>query len=247
MAGRIAKTEDNLFFDAINLINQELKRFDYYEYSKEYEVFFARAEGYQVVYTPPLDLSSFKLFKRSFKVEDPDALFSVLKTTKEVVLDGNNIVAPDGASYPLVFINREITEQNYSILSHMANSDSEQYVDGTSSSLYFDDELISEEFDVNTLVDVLTKNVSKTSDHTVPLLQILENELRVYSEITSIDNTLPFIILSAKTFKKIKMLKKDVGFFNVYIIENSTCVIEYGNEGKERYILSASGLLYLNS
>jgi hypothetical protein len=244
MAARTPKTADNLFYDAINLINQELKRFDYYEYSKEYGIFFARAEGYQIIYSPPIDLDEFDLFKRSFKVEEPEALFAVLKSTKEVILKDNYIIAPDGASYPLIIINRELTEQNYSILSHISNSESEQYIDGSTAKLFFDGECIAEDgFDVNILVDTLTKLVSAAADHTVPLLQFKADELYVYSEITSVDKTLPFIILSAKTFKKIKMLKKDVPFFNVYLIANNTCVIEYGNETKERCILSASGLL----
>lgn len=243
MAARKEKTVDAIRFDAINFINQELKRFDYYEYSKEYEIFFARAEGYQVVYSPPIDLTEIDIFKRSFKVESPDDLFTLLKSTKEVTLKDNYITAPDGQCYPLVIINREITEQNYSILSHISNPDSEHYIEGSSARLFVDDELIADSFDVNSLVDVLTKNVSDVADHTIPLLQFYENELRVYSEITKIDKSVPFIILGAKTFKKIKVLKKDIPFFNVYIIGNNTCVIEYGNENKERCILSASGLL----
>ena len=145
--------------------------------------------------------------------------------------------------YNLEKLNTKYIKKSYSIFKTLELINEDTFcINANTANLYLDGVKITTGFDINDLCDIITKDVSTKADHTLPMLQLVENELHVYSEFTGIDIDSPFIILDSKAFKRIKLLKKDEPFLEFYTVNN--CVfINYGVLNKEHFSISGNGLL----
>ena len=253
MAAAIEKTQAQKLFSAIYDINQVLKRFTKYSYLAEEGLFIGISDNnaYEFIYAPSIDTEVCpELFSKSFIVNDGDALFNILKDIKGLdkkylEFEDRNLINCNGESIQVTIMDEDEIKQKYSILDTLEKvEDGHLLIDSTESALYFDDEKISDSFTVNDIDDVLKKNVSQTSDHTLPLFQLRTNELRIYSEFTKININEDFLILDCNVFKKIKILKKDEPFLDFYLVGNKV-IINYGVSDREQFTISVNGIIRL--
>jgi hypothetical protein len=201
---------------------------------------------YEVLYDPLIDEleEPDEIFNKSFQVKDGAELFKFLGGPKEEITSkGLNLTNTNNEEFKLLSINSVYAKKNYSIMETLNSIDDDTFcIDSDNALLYLDGKKIITGFNVNDLCDLISKEVSSIADHTLPILQLQDNELHVCSEFTKIDPTLPFMILDSKAFRKVKLLKKDDPFLEFYMV-NNRIIINYGVLNKEHFSISGNGML----
>lgn len=109
--------------------------------------------------------------------------------------------------------------------------------------VYLDDELVSEELDINILEKIIKKDVNKISDATILYSEIIENKkIVIRSDFSNLDlSNGKILVLPISVINSVKMLKKDVSFLRIYEFEK-VMVLEYGVQDKEHFKIFMSGI-----
>ena len=242
-------------------VNQHLKTFNneyiFIPSSKEYEEnsFLVQDvdSAFNVSYKNYfLETSTDTLFTLPFKVEDAKLFFAFLREAKEVEfsIDTQTLTNDKGNIYKLKILTTNELSKELNKYLQLANSlstikQSTNIIDGDNSNLVVNGEIISTTIYSSTIADTLHTVISKTANHKLIFSEISTNSITLYPEFSELNLINNFLVLPSKVFRKLKTLKKDVEYFNMYLTTNGI-IIEYGVESKEKLILSFNILYDIN-
>lgn len=183
-----------------------------------------------------------ELFDKSFKISDAKEFFQFLRSSKELFYEpSTQLMSNDKAETFKIHvltpndIRKELKGNFGYIIDNLSTVKvSDKFIEGINSNLLVSGIEIDTLLTSNNIVDALKKNIKKLSDHTLCFAEVEENSLSVFPEFSHLDLSKKIFIFPSKVFRKLKILKKDVLYFDVYIRSNKV-LIKYGINDKEDF------------
>lgn len=245
-------------------INQHLKTFDNeYVFIKntdvdisERDVFLVKDKdlAFGVIYeTFAIDDLGEELFENSFKINDAKELYAFLKAAKEVsyVPETESLENELGILYKIkiltsIEIKKELKGKFGYILSNLKNiTVNPKIIDGDNSKLIVNDIELCDTITSANILDALSNEIKLLSDHRLCFAEIENNKLSLYPEFSRLDLTKKILVLPHNVFRKLKTLKNDSSYFDIYLSDNGV-VVKYGVDFKENLSLVFNILYNVN-